>query len=864
VLATQENLGPLQMEDTLMGSHYDVVVVGAGFAGLYAVHKMRDELGLDVQAFEAAGGVGGTWWWNRYPGARCDFESIHYSYSFSEEIQREWEWSERFAGQPEILAYLEWVADKLDVRRAFRFNTRVTSTTWDDKAARWIICTDDGATCTARFVVSCVGGLSVAKEPEFPGSETFRGELYRTSSWPHEPVDFTGKRVAVIGTGSTGIQVIQEIANEAAELTVFQRTPNFAAPLGNEPVDPAQRRWNAEHHAELRAGSRQHMIGVPYDPPSGPALAATPDERRRIFDKYWDRGGFRLLVSTFSDVIFNQQANETIAEYIRERIRERVKDPATAALLCPTDHPYASKRPPFETGYYEAYNLPHVHLVDVRSAPIEAITPTGVRTSSKSYEFDVIILATGFDVFTRPLLNLGLRGRDGLKLEDRWANGPTSYLGVQIAGFPNLFVINGPKSAVALYNVPLATEDNVNFVAAALARAIADKTATFEATYEAEEAWGRLCEGILNLTVIPHSKGSWYMGENIPGKARAAYFFAGGAPLYRAICAEIAHVGYGGFALDRVSAPIPPMVRLDPAAALLLGSMLARGMKPLDELNLDEVRAVAESLRELQLPGPAMRVETVEAPRARIYIPDRAGPLPVIVFYHGGGWISGSLDLADAPCRRLADENGAIVVSAHYRLAPEHSFPAATDDTFAALSWVWKHVSAYGGDPGRIVVMGESAGANLAAVAAIRARDAGIPLAGQVLIYPPIDPEASTASRTEFADGPFFTRAIGEKMWGAYLGGAELTALAAPSRASSLAGLAPALVLTLELDMSRDEAEDYAGALASAGVPVRLHRFDGLFHGVFNMSAFIPRVREMYASIGEFVATCKEQITEAA
>ncbi|MGY3527567.1 flavin-containing monooxygenase [Bradyrhizobium sp. USDA 4452] len=847
-----------------MELHYDVVVVGAGFAGLYAAHKMRNQLGLAVQGFEAAGGVGGTWWWNRYPGARCDFESVHYSYSFSADLQREWEWSERFAGQPEILAYLEWVADRLDVRRVFRFNTRVTSTTWDDKAGRWTVCTDDGASCTARFVVSCVGGLSVAKEPEFAGSETFKGELYRTSNWPHEPVDFTGKRVAVIGTGSTGIQVIQEIAKQAAELTVFQRTPNFAAPLGNAPVPPAQRRWNAEHHAELRAGSRQHMIGVPYEPPSGPALATTPDERRRICDKYWDRGGFRLLVSTFSDVIFNQEANEAIAGYIRERIRERVRDPATAALLCPTDHPYASKRPPFESGYYEAFNLPHVHLVDVRSAPIEAITPTGIRTSEKSYEFDVIILATGFDVFTRPLLNLGVTGRDGLKLEDRWAKGPTSYLGIQIAGFPNLFLINGPKSAVALYNVPLATEDNVDFVAAAIARLAADKIATLEATAEAEEAWGRLCEGILNLTVIPRAKGSWYMGENIPGKARAAYFFAGGAPLYRAICAEIAHADYGGFALDRVSVPIPPMVKLDPAAALLLGSMLARGMKPLDELSLDEMRAVAESLKELQLPGPAMRVETIEAPRARIYVPDREGPLPVIVFYHGGGWIAGSLDLADAPCRQMAQEIGAIVVSAHYRLAPEHPFPAATDDTFTALCWARKHVAEYGGDPDRIVVMGESAGANLAAVAAIRARDAGLPLAGQVLIYPPIDPDACTPSRTEFADGPFLNRAAGEKMWAAYLSGAEVTALAVPSRAATLAGLAPALVLTLELDAIRDEAEDYAKAMASAGVPVRLRRLDGLFHGVFNMGGFIPRVREMHDLIAEFVANCCEQVTEAA
>jgi cation diffusion facilitator CzcD-associated flavoprotein CzcO/acetyl esterase/lipase len=840
-----------------MGTQHDVVVVGAGFAGLYAVHKLRDGLGLDVQGFEAAGGVGGTWWWNRYPGARCDFESVHYSYSFSEELQREWEWSERFAAQPEILAYLEWVADKLGVRRAFRFNTRVTSMTWDDKASCWTICTDDGATCTARFVVSCVGGLSVAKEPEFSGSETFKGELYRTSSWPHEPVDFTGNRVAVIGTGSTGIQVIQEVAKQASELTVFQRTPNFAAPLRNEPVDPAQRRWNAEHHAELRAGSRQHMIGAPYDKPSGPAVAATPDERRRIYDKYWDRGGFPLLVSSFSDLLFDPQANETLAEYIRKRIRERVRDPATADLLCPTDHPYASKRPPFETGYYETYNLPHVRLVDVRSAPIEAITPTGIRTSAESYDVDAIILATGFDVFTRPILNLGITGRMGQKLEDKWANGPTSYLGLQTAGFPNLFTISGPQSATALYNVPLATEDHVDFVAAAIARVLADQAQTYEATLEAEAAWGRLCVGMLNLTVVPKAKGSWYMGENIHGKPRAAYLFVGGAPFYRAICAEIENLGYAGFSINCAPSPVPPLVRLDPPAALVLGSMFARGIKPLEEYTLDEMRALVESLKELQTPGPAMRVETIAQPRARIYLADHKGPAPVVLFCHGGGWVAGSLDLADAPCRQLAAELQAVVVSVDYRLAPEHPFPAAADDTFAAIRWARDHIADFGGDPDRIIIMGESAGANLAAAAALRARDAGIELAGQVLIYPPIDPDASTPSRKEFAAGPFLTRAAGEAMWAAYLGGNEVTALAAPSRAASLAGVAPTLVITVELDPGRDEAADYARALAAAGVRVSQHRFDGLFHGVFNMSAFVPRVRDMHALIRDFLATCR-------
>ncbi|MCD5422499.1 alpha/beta fold hydrolase [Rhodococcus pyridinivorans] len=847
-----------------MNADHDIVVVGAGFAGLYAVHKMRDELALNVQGFETAAGVGGTWWWNRYPGARCDFESVNYSYSFSEELQREWEWTERFAAQPEILSYLEWVADKLDIRRSFRFNTRVTSVTWDETASLWTVTSDDGASCTARFVVSCVGGFSVPKETEFPGSETFTGELYRTSSWPHEPVDLTGKRVAVIGTGSTGIQVIQEAAKQAAQLTVFQRTANYAAPLRNAAVDPAQRRWNADNHAELRAGSRERFIGAPYDRPNGPAVLATPEERRRIYDKYWTRGGFPLVVSTFTDLLFDQQANDTIADYIRDRIRERVADPTTAELLAPTDHPYASKRPPFETNYYETFNLPHVELVDVRSAPIEAITPTGIRTTADSYDFDVIILATGFDVFTAGILNLGITGRDGVTLDEKWADGPKTYLGLNISGFPNLFTIIGPQSAAALYNVPLAIEDHVDFTAAAIERIRETQARTIEPTPEAEQAWVELTEGILNKTIVPQAKGSWYMGENIPGKPRAAYLFAGGAPLYRAICAQIEGSGYAGFAIDHESRPVPPLLQIDPSAALVLAGMLIQGMKPLEQCNLDEMRALTESLTQMQIPGPDVRVESLEQPRARVYIPDAKESLPVVIFAHGGGWVAGSVDVTDSSCRQLAEQLGAVVVSVDYRLAPEHPFPAAADDTFAAVQWAREHVGKFGGDPHRIVVMGESAGANLAASTALRARDAGIDLTAQVLINPAIDPDARTPSRQEFADGPFLSVAAGEAMWAAYLGGAEVTPLAAPSRAESLSGLAPALVLTVECDPTRDEAEDYARALAAAGVTVHQYRLEGLIHGVFNMSAAVPRAQEFHDLIGEFLAPRFERAVEPA
>lgn len=835
-----------------MDPEHDVVVIGAGFAGLYAVHKLREELGLSVVGFEAAEGVGGTWWWNRYPGARCDFESVHYSYSFSPELQREWEWSERYASQPEILSYLDWVADRLDLRSAFRFNTRVNSVAWDDEARSWTVVTSDGETCTARFVVSGVGNLSVPKEPDFPGAATFDGELYWTSRWPHAEIDFTGKRVAVIGTGSTGIQVIPEIAKQAAHVTVFQRTANFAAPLGNGPVDPAKRRWNSEHHEELRSGARESFLGVPYEPALESALEVSDQRRREVYDEHWQKGGFGLLASSFSDLIIDQRANDTLADYIREQIHERVEDTATAELLCPHDHPYGSKRPPFETNYYETFNRSNVDLVDARRTPIEEITPGGIRTSQASYQFDAIVLATGFDAITGPLLGLNLTGRDGLTLEKKWANGPSSYLGIQVADFPNFFMITGPQSSALQYNIPLAIEDHVDFVANAIKKVAAGQAATFEATLEAEQAWGELTKGFLDLTLIPQAKGSWFMGENVPGKPRAAYLFPGGAPFYRAICAQVEQLDFAGFAVDRVPNRIPPLVNLEPSAALVLTALLNQGLRPLHQYGLEELRAIVDSLTRLQAPGPEMRVEVLNTPPGRLYIPESEIPLPVFVYFHGGGWMAGSPAAADAPCRRLAAELGAIVFAAEYRLAPEHPFPAAPDDAFAAVQWAYEHIHDYGGDPERLVVIGESAGANLAAVTALRARDAGIGLAAQVLLYPPIDPEARTLSRTEFVGAPFFSTESIDAMWAAYLQGAEVTPMAAPSRAASLSGLPPTLVLTVESDPLRDEGEDYGRALLDAGVPVEQHRLDALIHAVINMDGFIPRANEIYTLVGEF------------
>ena len=850
-----------------MATDHDVVVIGAGFSGLYALHKFRNELGLSVQGLERAGGVGGTWWWNRYPGARCDFESVHYSYSFSPELQREWEWTERFAGQPEILAYLEWVAEKLDVRRSFEFNTSVTSQTWDEDAKRWLIETDAGESHTARFVISCVGGLSKPKENDFPGAESFAGELYWTSSWPHDKVDFTNKRVAVIGTGSSGIQVIQEIAASVGHLTVFQRTPNFAAPLGNAPVELAERRWNAENHVAVRADSRDRLIGAPYDRALPSALAVSADERAGVYDKYWERGGFPLIISTFADLLFSKEANDTLADYIRGRIHERVSDPTKAAMLSPTNHAYGTKRPPFESGYYEAFNRPNVDLVDVSEAPISAITPTGIQTADTSYDFDMIILATGFDAFTGAHLAIPTYGRDGESLKSAWSKGPKNYVGLAMAGFPNLFTIMGPLSASAQYNSPLLIEDNLDFVAAAVEELASRGADYIEPSVEAETKWTALVNDVLGMSLfanVTDAAHSWHMGDNIPGKPHSAYTFPVGAPLYRAICDQVQARGFAGFAIDQQPTELPPLVRLDPGAALVMAGMMNQGAPPMEACTPEMLRGMVDGLAAMQIPGPAVSVDDLPEHHVRVYRPVGGNGLPVVIFMHGGGFVAGSLDSVDPTCRSLSARLDAVIVSVNYRLAPEHPFPAATDDVHAALEWVQQSIYAFGGDPHRIALMGESAGANLAAVASLRARDAGIPIAAQVLISPPFSPDGETSSLREFEDGPFLTAAASKKFWSLYLGGSEIGPWIDPGRAESLADLAPALVLTMELDPSRDGSEGYARALAEAGVSVTQKRFDGLFHGVLQMSAMVPRVGEIHDAVERFLSDAFDRTAQPA
>ena len=534
---------------------FDAIVIGAGFAGLYALHKLRDQLGLSVRVYEAASDVGGTWYWNRYPGARCDIESVHYSYSFSEELQQDWEWSERFAGQPEILRYLNHVADRFDLRKDILFDTRVNSMVWDDDASLWRVGTELGDTVTARYVISGAGNLSVPKTPEFDGVESFRGQVHLTGNWLDENIDFTGQRVAIIGTGSSGIQAISEIAKTAGHLTVFQRTPNYATPIVNGPADPDVIRAVKANYAQVRDASRNHFLGVPYTQVQPSALAVSAAERRRTFDERWNAGGFQLFIDSYQDILFDKNANDTIAEYIRERIHGRVNDPAVADLLAPKGYPYGTKRPPLETNYYEVFNQDNVMLVDIRTAPIEAITETGIRTANTEYEFDIIVLATGFDAMTGPLMKLGIVGRDGLKLSDKWAHGPRTYLGLTVSGFPNLFLITGPQSPSVLYNMPLAIEDHVDFAAEAITYMRDRGLDVIEATRESEDNWVADALEISSRTLLPGTD-SWYMGANIPGKPRICMLYLGGAPAYRATCDDVVANGYAGFTLDRAAVPV--------------------------------------------------------------------------------------------------------------------------------------------------------------------------------------------------------------------------------------------------------------------------------------------------------------------
>ncbi|WP_024508711.1 NAD(P)/FAD-dependent oxidoreductase [Bradyrhizobium sp. ARR65] len=525
----------------------DVVVVGAGFAGMYMLYRLRGA-GFSVRVYEQGGGVGGTWYWNRYPGARCDVESMQYSYSFSEELQREWDWSERYAPQPEILKYANHVADRFNLRRDIQFNTRVDRAVFDETANTWAVTTSDGNTAIASFVVLATGCLSNARRPDIKGLESFKGPVYHTGNWPHEPVDFTGLRVGVIGTGSSGIQSVPVIAEQARHLTVFQRTANFSIPARNARLTEEERQAFRQNYPEIRRFAREvARNGIYTDPPDRGALEDGHEQRRAKYEQRWEKGGLTFMYA-YNDLALNQAANDTAADFVRGKIAEIVKDPETARLLQPNSHPIGTKRICVDTDYFATFNRDNVTLVDIKANPIEQILPNGLRTSAKTYELDALVLATGFDAMTGSVAKIDIRGRNGLTLNRKWAEGPKTYLGLMSAGFPNLFIITGPGSPSVLSNMIVSIEQHVDWIADCLAFMHAKGLNLMEAEKDAEDKWVAHVNEVAHATLYPQAN-SWYMGANIPGKPRIFMPYIGGVGTYRQICNEVAAKDYEGFAM---------------------------------------------------------------------------------------------------------------------------------------------------------------------------------------------------------------------------------------------------------------------------------------------------------------------------
>ena len=545
------------MADSGKSPDFDAVVIGAGFAGLGMLWRLREKLGMSAQVYEAGTGVGGTWYWNRYPGARCDSESYMYCLMFSKELLQDWDWSGKYPEQPEIMSYLNHVADRFDLRRDIQLNTRVTSARFLEGANQWEVETDQGDHVTARFLITGVGCISATNVPDIPGLDSFEGEWYHTGDWPHEKVDFAGKRVAVIGTGSSGVQSIPVIAEEAGHLSVFQRTPQYTIPAHHGTVD---RRFLEEevkpNYEDILERARWSTSGNNAEFSELSALEVSAEERRAAYEAGWAEGGHKFFFGAFKDISKDRRSNDTAAEFIRSKIREIVKDPETAEKLMPTDHPLGSKRALIDTDYFETYNRDNVELVDIRHSPIHEITPTGIRTEDEEFEFDMIVFATGYDAMTGTLLKIDIRGRAGLSLRDKWSDGPKTYLGLQVAGFPNMFMITGPGSPSVLSNMSISIDQHIEWIGDFVDYMRERGIQVAEAEEAAETAWDSHVKEVAESTMYMLAN-NWYLGANIPGKPRVFSPYAGGVGVYREKCSEVADSGYEGFRLDSGSRERP-------------------------------------------------------------------------------------------------------------------------------------------------------------------------------------------------------------------------------------------------------------------------------------------------------------------
>jgi cation diffusion facilitator CzcD-associated flavoprotein CzcO/acetyl esterase/lipase len=805
-----------------------VVVVGAGIAGLYLAYRLS-RAGYRLRVFEAADDIGGTWYWNRYPGARVDVPSVDYMFSFDPDWQRDWQWSEKYATQPEILRYLNHVADKHDLRRHITFSTRVQQARWADDAARWHVSTDRGDEVTSRFVVMATGCLSMPKPAEVDGLERFAGEVYFTSRWPHEPIDFRDKRVAVIGTGSSGVQSIPVIAREARELVVFQRTPNFSIPAHNGPLSP-EKLAQLANEAEYRAAARVSPGGIPMERSITPTFSVSETERQRRYERAWEIGELFEAINVYADVMSNQAANDEFAEFFRNKIRSIVDDPQTAADLCPTDHPVATKRPCLDTNYYATYNLPHVRLVNVRKHPIRQVAETGIDTADESFTLDTIVFATGFDAVTGAITAVDITGRNDLALKDKWANGPQTYLGLSTAGSPNLFFITGPGSPSVLSNMIVSIEQHVDWVLDCLGHLSGCGFDVIEPTEMAEAGWTQHVNDCADITLYPAAN-SWYMGANVPGKPRVFLPYCAGLDFYRASCDEVVARDYLGFTLSgpngsRCNDGV--VRRLQPDVERVLNEVAALNLPLMESMAAEDARAFYTQMAMARPPGPDVG-EIVEAflPGAtgdlayRLYRPSTPGPHPIVVYFHGGGYVLGDAISDDPLCRDLCVRSDAVVISADYRHAPEHRFPAAVDDAMAAVEWVADKAQELGARPGQLAVCGWSAGGGIAAVVCRLARDMGGPhIMGQALLTPTTSGDMTHASFVENADGYGLTTPLLRWFYDHYIDEADRSdPRFAPLNAVDLSGLPPAIVVTAEFDPLRDDGAAYAGALKAAGVP---------------------------------------------
>jgi cation diffusion facilitator CzcD-associated flavoprotein CzcO/acetyl esterase/lipase len=847
----------------------DVVVVGAGIAGLYLAYRLS-RAGYRLRVFEAADDLGGTWYWNRYPGARVDVPSVDYMFSFDPDWQRDWRWSEKYATQPEILRYLNHVADKHDLRRHITFSTRVQQARWVDDASLWDVSTDRGDKVSSRFVVMATGCLSAPKPAEVDGLERFGGEVYFTSRWPHEPIDFTGKRVAVIGTGSSGVQSIPVIAQEAREVVVFQRTPNFSIPARNGPLSP-EKLAQLENEAEYRAAARVSWGGIPGERSIIPTFSVSEAERQERYERAWESGLLFETFVVFADVLSNPAANHECAEFFRHKIRSIVDDPETAADLCPTDHPIGTKRPCLDTNYYATYNLPHVRLVNVRKHPIRQITETGIDTADESFAFDTIVFATGFDAVTGAITAVDIRGRNNVALKDKWANGPQTYLGLGTVGFPNLFLITGPGSPSVLSNMMVSIEQHADWVLDCLGHLDTGGFDVIEPTETAEAGWTQHVNDCADITLY-RTANSWYMGANVPGKPRVFLPYCAGVDFYHLSCDEVVARDYLGFRLsgpDRTQCNDGVVRRLQPDVEMVLNEVAALQLPPMESMAVADARAFYTQMSTTQPPGPDVgQVVDGVLPSAtgdlayRLYRPATAGPHPIVVYFHGGGYVLGDATSDDPLCRDLCVRSDAIVISADYRHAPEHRFPAAVEDGIAAVRWVADNAQGLGGRPGQLAVCGWSAGGGIATVVCRLARDMGGPaITGQALLMPLTSGDMTRASFAENAEGYGLTTPLLRWFYDHYIDAADRSdPRFAPLAAVDLSGLPPAIVVTAEFDPLRDVGEAYAAALNAAGVPTEHVHARGHTHQSLTMVDMVisgapVRARMADSLRGFFVAT---------